>query len=65
MNEINIPQGTHEHSLQSCDASSSEMVTDVGEVGSEALRRIMEEVRVESVNPHMYDRTHNRHNRGK
>jgi len=52
--------------FQTVSASSDTMVMDIESVPSEVLKRLIEEVRYEaSNNITAYNRTHNRHNRGR
>jgi hypothetical protein len=52
--------------FQAASTSSDTMVMDIESVPSEVLKRLIEEVRYEaSNNITAYNRTHNRHNRGR
>ena len=48
------------------DTQSAQVIIAADQMPNTVLRRLMEEVRNDSVNPMFaYDRAHNRHNRGK
>ena len=48
------------------DADSRQAILDAEKVSSAVLRRLIEEVRIEKLEPATaYNRTHNRHNRGR
>ena len=57
-------QGRHDETPFEMD--SEKAILDVEEIPSAALRRLIEEVRTEKLEPATaYNRTHNRHNRGR
>lgn len=48
------------------EVDSEQAILDVEEIPSAVLRRLIEEVRTEKLEPATaYNRTHNRHNRGR
>lgn len=48
------------------DTHSAQVVVEADQMPNTVLRRLMEEVKNDSVNPMFaYDRAHNRHNRGR
>lgn len=52
--------------ITSVTGTSISVVTEAHQMPDKVLRRLMEEVKNESVNPiFAYDRAHNRHNRGR
>lgn len=52
--------------IASVTRTSIQVVTEAHQMPGKVLRRLMEEVKNDSVNPMFaYDRAHNRHNRGR
>lgn len=48
------------------DPQSAQVIVEADQMPNTVLKRLMEEVRNDSVNPMFaYDRAHNRHNRGR